>query len=167
MDSNSYNPRYEDALKLFDIGKDFYDNNSYQKASLYLDKALDLKPPYPAIYYLKSECAVNLKDYKNALKTISEGLELIDNTNDRSGHDILYQIKFLHQRYKIYIAIDSNEKAQADLEQIKNLIMENYKSGAITQEQYDALIQEIEIKVNDTANSISHPKVNKLIIKNI
>ena len=160
MDSIADNFINEDALKLYDTAKNFYDKNNYQKANIYLNKAVDLKPRYPSIYYLKGECAINLKDYKNALKTVSEGLQLIDNISDKSNDDICYQIKFLNQRYRIYLDINSNEKTHTSLEQIKTLIIENFKCGAISQEQYDELIQEIEIKVNNTVNNVINPNVN-------
>jgi ubiquitin carboxyl-terminal hydrolase 4/11/15 len=149
MSSGSYNPNFEDALKHYNNAKRYYDESDYQKALLHLEKAIEIRPPIHAIYYLKAECLLIIKDYKNALKAINDGLDIFQEISDESSDAAIYHMKFLLHRHKIYSNLGNTEGAHSDMQKIEALLNENYQNSVITKEQYHELSKELKGKVDD------------------
>jgi len=117
----------------FKNAQKFLQERSYLQASNSFAKAIQTNPRNPELYLLKSQASFHIPNFSQALRDLNEGLSVIDEANPDSNKNLLFKIRLLNMRSKVYKEMQEFTSAQNDADTVKNLLQQNELNGHISQ----------------------------------
>lgn len=158
--NGTYEKGYEDAIELYRKAESSFKDEHIQQADQYLQKALDMKPPYPKIYLLKIECDLHLNNTKQALAICNQALEILTDSKYHGTDSISDRIDLLHAKYKIYQEMQVFDKALKELENLETFLKKALAEQSITVDRYN----QIMYKINNETKIIQRKRSNSLVV---
>ena len=117
----------------FKNAQKFLQERNYLQASNSFAKAIQTNPRNPELYLLKSQASFHIPNYSQALRVTNEGLTIIDEANSDSKKNLLFKIRLLNMRSRVYKEMQEFESAQNDADTVKNLLQQNELNGDFSQ----------------------------------
>ena len=146
MSVTKYLPNYEDSFQFYNIAKDLIDENNFQQALLFLEKASQKDPPYSVIYFLKSRCHFFLHNFTEALKSVNEALDIINTNQINETLNDVIKAKLLYQRSKIFRHLNNNQARKEDLEQIRSILRQKEQRNN-SKSSFEEVIKELDKRI--------------------
>lgn len=116
------------------IGYTYIKLSQYDKAKLYIEKAVELLPNYSYIWGSRGELAFHLGDYKNCISFTTTAIELVEKGNDKGGvstnPSVPYYYRALAQIKKGNLkdaCLDLSKASELGNSDAKKIFMQNCK----------------------------------------